>query len=165
MRVLDTLTTEKAVRLFERFGIFTRAELQSREEILYETYAKTINIEALTMIDMASKQILPAVVGYTKELADTVNAVTAAGVEAVVQKDLLIEISGHLKEMQEALKTLKIAEEKAGKIINAKEQAFFYMEEVKTAMENLRRPADRLEELVDKKVWPFPTYADLLFEV
>ena len=165
VEAVDTLTTEKAVRLFERFGIFTRAELQSREEILYETYAKTINIEALTMIDMASKQILPAVVGYTKELADTVNAVTAAGVEAVVQKDLLIEISGHLKEMQEALKTLKIAEEKAGKITNAKEQAFFYMEEVKTAMENLRRPADRLEELVDKKVWPFPTYADLLFEV
>ncbi|MBR5578614.1 MAG: glutamine synthetase III [Lachnospiraceae bacterium] len=165
VEAVDTLTTEKSVKLFERFGIFTRAELQSREEILYETYAKTINIEALTMIDMASKQILPAVVAYTKELADTVIAVAAAGVEPIVQKELLSQISLHLQEMKQALDELRTAETKARKIENAKEKAFFYRQEVIRAMENLRAPADRLEVLVDKKVWPFPTYGDLLFEV
>lgn len=165
VEAVDTLTTEKSVKLFERFGIFTRAELQSREEILYETYAKTINIEALTMIDMASKQIIPAVVSYTKELADTVIAVAQAGVEPTVQRELLDKVNLHLKEMQQALKELQEAEDKVQKIANAKEKAFFYSEVVTAAMGKLRTPADRLEVLVDKKVWPFPTYADLLFEV
>ena len=165
VEAVDTLTTEKAVRLFERFGIFTKAELESREEILYETYAKTINIEALTMIDMASKQILPAVIRYTKDLADTILAVTGAGIDAEVQKELLAEVTLHLKEMQKALKHLKKKEEEAAEIKNAREKAFFCMREIKTAMEDLRTAADTLEVLVDKKVWPFPTYGDLLFEV
>ena len=165
VEAVDTLTTEKSVKLFERFGIFTRAELQSREEILYETYANTINIEALTMIDMASKQIIPAVVSYTKELADTVIAVAQAGVEPTVQRELLDKVNLHLKEMQQALKELQEAEDKVQKIANAKEKAFFYSEVVTVAMGKLRTPADQLEVLVDKKVWPFPTYADLLFEV
>ena len=165
VEAVDTLTTEKSVKLFERFGIFTRAELQSREEILYETYAKTINIEALTMIDMASKQIIPAVVSYTKELADTVIAVAQAGVEPTVQRELLDKVNLHLKEMQQALKELQEAEDKVQKIANAKEKAFFYSKVVTAAMGKLRTPADQLEVLVDKKVWPFPTYADLLFEV
>ena len=165
VEAVDTLTTEKSVKLFERFGIFTRAELQSREEILYETYAKTINIEALTMIDMASKQILPAVVSYTKELADTVLAVAQTGIEPVVQKELLEQVNLSLKEMQKALKELQEAENKVTEITNAKEKAFFYREVVTAAMKKLREPADRLEVLVDKRVWPFPTYGDLLFEV
>ena len=165
VEAVDTLTTEKSVKLFERFGIFTRAELQSREEILYETYAKTINIEALTMIDMASKQIIPAVVSYTKELADTVIAVAQAGVEPTVQRELLAKVNLYLKEMQQALKELQEAEDKVQKITNAKEKAFFYSEVVTAARGKLRTPADQLEVLVDKKVWPFPTYADLLFEV
>ncbi len=165
VEAVDTLTTEKSVKLFERFGIFTRAELQSREEILYETYAKTINIEALTMIDMASKQIIPAVVSYTKELADTVIAVAQAGVEPTVQRELLAKVNLYLNEMQQALKELQEAEDKVQKIANAKEKAFFYSEVVTAAMGKLRTPADQLEVLVDKKVWPFPTYADLLFEV
>ena len=165
VEAVDTLTTEKSVKLFERFGIFTRAELQSREEILYETYAKTINIEALTMIDMASKQIIPAVIGYTKQLADTVIAVKEAGADPVVQSALLSEVSSHLLEMQKALEELKAAERKVHVLTNAREKAFFYREKVTSAMENLRTYADRLEVLVDKSIWPFPTYADLLFEV
>ena len=165
VEAVDTLTTEKSVKLFEHFGIFTRAELQSREEILYETYAKTINIEALTMIDMASKQILPAVVSYTRELADTVLAVAQTGIEPVVQKELLEQVNLSLKEMQKALKELQEAENKVTEITNAKEKAFFYREVVTAAMKKLREPADRLEVLVDKRVWPFPTYGDLLFEV
>ena len=165
VEAVETLTTDKAVKLFERFGIFTKAELESRQEVLYETYAKTINIEALTMIEMASKQIIPAVVSYTGTLADTVIAVTQAGADASVQKELLGEVSGLLKETRDALAALKEAEAKAGAMSQGKEQAFFYKEVVTECMEALRVPADKLEMLVDKRVWPFPTYADLLFEI
>ena len=91
IEAVETLTTDKAVKLFEKFGIFTKAELESREEVLYEIYAKTINIEALTMIDMASKEIIPAVIKYSKSLADSVLAVKEAGADAEVQTELLME--------------------------------------------------------------------------
>ena len=109
----STLTTEKAVRLFEKFHIFTKVELESREEIIYETYAKTINIEALAMIDMAGKQIIPAVVKYTKALADTVNAVKEAGVDPVTQRELLQKVSSRLAAMQTALLKLEKVEKEA----------------------------------------------------
>lgn len=160
-----SLTTEKAVKLFEKFGIFTKKELESREEIIYETYAKTINIEALTMIDMAGKQIIPAVMGYTKSLADTVNAVKAAGCDASVQVDLLKETSALLGDMKEALSSLKKAEADASAMSDVKEQAFFYKDTVMKIMEQLRAPADQLEMIVDKAMWPFPTYGELMFEV
>lgn len=160
-----TLTTPKAVALFEKFHIFTKTELESREEIIYETYAKTINIEALTMIDMAGKQIVPAVVKYSKSLADTVNAVKTAGVDASVQVELLKEVSGKLTQIQTALETLKKAEKEAATIEDAKQQAFFYKDTVKEIMAQLRQPADELEMIVDKEMWPFPTYGELMFEV
>ena len=161
----STLTTPKAVALFEKFHIFTKTELESREEIIYETYAKTINIEALTMIDMAGKQIVPAVVKYSKSLADTVNAVKAAGVDASVQVELLKEVSGKLTKIQTALEALKKAEKEAAAIEDAKQQAFFYKDTVKEIMAQLRQPADELEMIVDKEMWPFPTYGELMFEV
>ena len=161
----SSLTTEKAVKLFEKFGIFTKTELESREEIIYETYAKTINIEALTMIDMAGKQIIPAVVSYTKSLADTINAVKAAGCDASVQVDLLKETSALLGDMREALSDLKKAEADASAMTDVREQAFFYKETVMNIMQQLRNPADKLEMIVDKSMWPFPTYGELMFEV
>ncbi len=165
IEAVDTLTTDKAVKLFEKFGIFTKAELESREEILYETYAKTINIEALTMIDMASKQIIPAVVTYSKTLADTVIAVKDAGADPSVQAGILSELSTKLTAMKKALGELEEAEKRAHSIMEAKEKAFYYKDVVKKAMENLRTPADELEMIVDKKIWPMPTYGDLIFEV
>lgn len=165
VEAVDTLTTDKAVRLFEKFHIFTKAELESREEILYETYAKTINIEALTMIDMASKQILPAVIKYTKALADTVIAVKEAGADTSVQSEMLKKVSEKLVQAKAALAKLEEVEAKAGAMGEGREQAFFYKDEVKTAMEALRAPVDELEMMVDKEVWPLPTYADLMFEV
>ncbi len=165
VEAVETLTTDKAVKLFEKFGIFTRAELESREEILYETYAKTINIEALTMIDMASKQILPAVIRYTRTLADTVIAVREAGAEPQVQSDLLKETGRLLAEAKKALEALKAADEEAAAMPEGKEQAFFYKDVVRKAMEELRTPVDALETIVDKDVWPLPSYADMMFEV
>ena len=161
----STLTTDKAVKLFEKFHIFTKVELESREEIIYETYAKTINIEALAMIDMAGKQIIPAVVKYSKNIADTVIAVKEAGADASMQQDLLKRFSTRLAAMQAALTRLKQAEEEASAITDAKEQAFFYKNTVKSAMEELRTPADELEMIVDKEIWPIPTYGELMYEI
>lgn len=157
------LTTTKSVSLFEKFGIFTRTELEAREEILYETYAKTINIEALTMIDMASKQIIPAVIRYTGELADAVNSIKAAGGDASVQRDVLDEITALLKSARAALELLKTEDEKAANIQHPKEKAEYYRDVVFSAMHALRSPVDKLEMLVDKRIWPIPSYGDLMF--
>ena len=163
---IPALTTEKAIRLFGEFKVFTKSELESRAEVKYENYAKTINIEAKTMIDMASKQIIPAVIKYATSLANSVNTIAAAGVsEVTVQKELLEETSTLLKETQEALKHLMVTEDKAFAMPDGMEQAKFYHESVVPAMEALRAPVDRLEMIVDKEMWPMPSYGDLMFEV
>ena len=163
---IPALTTEKAIRLFGEFKVFTKSELESRAEVKYENYAKTINIEAKTMIDMASKQIIPAVIKYATSLANSINTIAAAGVsEVTVQKELLEETSTLLKETQEALKHLMVTEDKAFAMPDGIEQAKFYHESVVPAMEALRAPVDRLEMIVDKEMWPMPSYGDLMFEV
>ena len=165
VEAVASLTTDKAIRLYEKFGIFTRTELESRAEILYETYAKTINIEALTMIDMASKQIIPAVMRYSGKLAEAVLAVKEAGGDTGAFTAILKEISEKLKETKEALDRLEKVEAEAAAMPRGKEQAFCYKDLVVRAMKELRKPADELEKIVDKEYWPFPTYADLIFEV
>ena len=165
VEAIPALTTDKAVELFGKFGVFTKAELESRAEIKYENYAKAINIEAKAMIDIAAKQIIPAVVKYTKELADTVLAVKEAGADASVQAEMLADISGLLTETKAALKKLEaVTEEAAGKE-EGKVQSEFYHFSIVPAMEGLRTPVDELEMIVDKEVWPMPSYGDLLFEV
>jgi glutamine synthetase len=162
---IPAITTDKAVALFERFSVFTKAELESRAEIEYEAYAKAINIEARTMIDMASKQFIPAVMKYTKQLADTVIAVKEAGADTEVQAEALTEVSVLLKETKEALATLKKVTEEAAEKEEGEVQATYYHSEVVPAMEALRVPVDNLEMIVDKEAWPMPSYGDLIFEV
>ena len=165
VEAIPAMVTDKAVNLFERFGVFTKAELESRAEIQYETYAKAINIEARTMIDMASKQFMPAFIKYTKTLADTVNAVSAAGADASVQKEVLNEVTALMGETKKALDALvKVTDEAAAKEEGAV-QANFYHSDVFPAMEALRAPVDKLEMIVDKEAWPMPSYGDLIFEV
>ena len=162
---VPALTAPKAIKLFESFGVFTESELRSRAEIKYEAYAKAINIEAKSMIDIASKHIIPAVVSYTTELANSVIAVSEAGVDSSTQKELLDEVTKYLKEMKAALKKLTEVTEKASDITEGKDQATYFRDVVKVAMDELRAPADKLEMIVDKEFWPFPSYGDLLFEV
>ena len=162
---IPALTTEKAVALFEKFHVFTKAELESRAEIQYETYAKAINIEAKAMIDIASKQIIPAVIKYTKSLADTVNSVTAAGAEASVQSELLAETSGLLSDTKVALQKLIDLDKKSEEVPEGSELAHYFHEEIVPAMAELRAPVDSLEMIVDKEMWPMPSYGDLMFEV
>ena len=165
VEAIPAITTEKAVELFERFNVFTKAELESRAEIQYEAYAKAINIEARTMIDMASKQFLPAFIKYTKTLADTINAVKAAGVDATVQTETLKEVSALMAETKAALdKLVKVTGEAAAKE-EGEIQATYYHTEVVPAMDALRTPVDKLEMIVDKEAWPMPSYGDLIFEV
>ena len=165
VEAIPALTTEKTVEMFERFHVLTRAELESRAEIRYENYSKAINIEARTMIDMASKQFVPAFVKYTRSLADTVNAVREAGADTTVQAEILNEVTKLLGETREALAALAKVTEEAMEKPEGEERARFYYFEVTPAMERLRAPVDRLEMIVDKEAWPMPSYGDLLFEV
>ncbi len=165
VEAIPALTTDKAINMFEKFKVFTKAELESRAEIKYESYAKAINIEARTMIDMASKQFIPAFIKYTKELADTVIAVKEAGADATVQADILAEVSGLLAETKKTLEALKVVTDQAAAMEEGEEQARFYHFDVVPAMEALRAPVDKLEMIVDKEAWPMPSYGDLMFEV
>ena len=162
---LSYLTKPENVALFERHGVMTRVELKSREEVGYETYSKTINIEAKTMIDMAKKQIIPAVIRYTTTVANSVAAVESVGMDASVQRIILSDCSKYLKQMNDALIILQDKVEKASLISEPKAQAIAYRDEVFTAMKSLREPADALEMIVDSKEWPMPTYAELMFSV
>ncbi len=162
---IPALTTEKSIAMFEKFKVFTRTELESREEIKYENYAKAINIEARTMIDMATKQFIPAFIKYTKSLADTVNAVRDAGADTSVQSDLLKEVSGYLVETKQALEALKVVTEQAAAMPEGGDQARYYHSDVVPAMEALRTPVDAMEMIMDKDAWPMPSYGDLIFEV
>ena len=162
---IHALTTEKSVALFEKFGVFTRAELESRAEIQYETYAKVINIEAKSMIDIASKQLIPAVIKYTKELAETVLAVKGCGVDASVQEEILRKTTKLLGESRNALAKLTELDAKGAKLPRGEKQAKFFNKEVVPAMEALRKPIDKLEMIVEKDMWPMPSYGDLIFEV
>ncbi len=164
---IPALTTEKTVEMFEKFGVFTRAELESRSEVLYETYAKTTAIEAKTMLHMAGKHYIPAVVRYTARLADSICKVRAACPDAdtTTQEQLLRETSALLARASEAEKRLDAAVQKMNGIDCVREMATFCRDEVVPAMHELRAPIDRLELIVDKAIWPVPTYGDLMFEV
>ena len=163
---IPAYATDKAVSLFEKFGVFTKVELESRVEIEYETYAKTINIEARSMIDIASKQIIPAVIRYTTTLANSINAVKAAGAADVsVQTELLSETSDYLSDVKVALAKLIEVTDAGSAMEEGRDQAVYYRDVVKAAMDELRAPVDKLEMIVDKDLWPMPSYGDLIFEV
>ena len=164
---IPSLVTEKAVKLFGDFGVYTRSELYARAEIEYETYAKSVLVEARTMSDMAGKQIIPAVIRYSGDLARSLNEVRTACPEAdmSVQTELVLEVSSLLAAMKNAMEEIRKDLEKAGTMSNMKERAHFCYDEMVPAMNRLREPPDRLEIIVDKEYWPFPSYGDMIFEV
>ncbi len=162
---LPHYTDDKNVALFERHGVYTRAEMNSRQEIQLEEYAKTISIEALTMVDMIRKDILPACVSYVHELSDTAAAAQAIGVDTATEVSLARTVSAasadllaHLTGIENALHCVPADADTAG-------VAAYYHDTVLAAMEVARADADKLETLLPKKLWPFPTYSDLLFYV
>ena len=158
------LVKPASVALFAHQGVFTEKELRARADVSYELYAKTINIEALTMIDMAGKDIVPAVVRYTGELARAAREVESLSVDASVQKELLTRVNVLLRQAGDALADLRVKQEKAAALTGA-EQARYAHDVICPAMEVLRAPVDHLEMIVDGRLWPMPTYGDLLFNV
>ncbi len=151
--------------LFDRQHVLNKEEALSRYEITMEEYTKIINIEALTMLDMAKKDILPSVSRFTKTIIETIKDKQSIGVDSSYESDLVSKLSDHLKEAYEALNAL---EEKT-KTLAAEEDfekaAFYVRDEILPAMEALRTPCDVMETLTDQKEWPFPTYGKLLYGI
>ena len=163
---IPSLITEKAIGVFTRHGVLSDVELHSRAEITYEAYINQITIEARTMLDMASKQIRPAVMKYSGMLANDINSIIAAGGDPSVEKEILGKVTENLKEFNNALKHLAEVTDKAVNFEGeTAEKAVYFKDAVAVAMEELRKPADELELIVDQKVWPFPTYGELLFNI
>ena len=169
---IGALKSEKAVKLFESFGVYTRAELESRSEIEFEAYTKAVAVEAKTMLDMTGKLYIPAIIKYIGALAHSMNEVKVASksISVEVQENLLKECTELLTQVKEAYSGLDAALDKA-KAIKEKnngdcgyEAAHFYHDSVVAAMERLRSPVDKLEIITDKNYWPVPGYGDMLFE-
>ncbi len=164
---VDALVREENVRMFEELGVYTRAELESRREIEYENYAKTINIESRAMMNLARKRLIPAMVKYTTRLAESINTVREACPDADIstQTDMLKDTSRNLADMRAALLELAKQTDIAAAITDERQKAFYCLQHVVPGMHALREPADRLEMLCDKDLWPFPSYGDMLFEL
>ena len=164
---IPALVSESSIKLFESFEVFTRKELESRVEIEYEAYSKAINIEAKAMIDIAGKSIIPAVIRYTTRLADSIIKLktAVADIEPYAQNSILIDVNEHLKSAKFALENLIKLMDDAGEVAGVDSHARYMREVIVPAMEELRKPIDELEMIVDKDLWPMPSYGDLLFEV
>ncbi|WP_443964714.1 glutamine synthetase III family protein [Ruminococcus sp.] len=156
---------QKNIDVFSKYGVYTETELQSRVEILLDEYCKTLNIEALTMIDMAKKEILPAAAKYVKDLAKTAELAKSCGAEAVFETETVREVSALTTEMYKALGTLEADVQKVHQIEDTEEMANYFHDVIFADMGALRVPADKIETLVGKEYWPYPTYSDLLFYV
>lgn len=164
---IPTFIKDKNVAVFVKHGVLSKSEIESRYEILLENYVKTVNIEALTMINMAKTELLPAAFKFSKELSDTINSVKATGmsVEVSAQSSVLKELSPVLSSFSSSITALKKAVEKASSESSALKQAEAYSKLVISAMEALRTDADKLETILPADIYPFPTYAELLFNV
>ena len=148
------------IEMFEKLGVLSARELEARKEIKLEEYAGLINIEARTMIDMASKLYIPSVIAFVNSVASSMNTVKSAYAQAdtSAQQTILVKASSLLADAQKALDELK-------KITDAAETAKEYHDTVLPAMDALRAPIDELETIVDSEYWPVPTYGELMFEV
>ena len=159
------LASEKSVSIFERLGVMNKAELEARAEVMLENYAKKINIEALTMIEMANEEIIPAVMSYQADLAKGAAEIKALGIEPSVQISLLKTISDKLAELKAATVALEEKVEGAHALADdIPAWSKYYHDEVFGSFDAVRKPADELEKELPKDAWPFPTYEQLLFE-
>ncbi len=164
---LHYYVAEKNIRLFERHKVFSEKEVRSRYEILLENYSKVINIEALTMLDMAKKDIFPAVVNYGKELSETINAKKAACPDVVVDAEtaLLKKLSALTSCLYKKIAALDAALLDVKFHTEVEDCAKYYGSSVINAMNELRAVADELEVITAKSAWPFPSYGDMLFSI
>ncbi|APF23707.1 glutamine synthetase III [Clostridium butyricum] len=162
------MISEKNLAVLEKYGVLSRKEAEARYEIVLENYNKIINIEALTTLEIAKRQILPAAMKYASSLAESINAIKATGVQAsvLVQSELLTKVSDLTVKLNENIGLLEAVVEKADNFDgDIYDLGMMYKYEVFEEMQNLRECADKLEVVVDKEFWPLPTYEDMLFNV
>ena len=160
---LNAMTDKANAAVLSKHGTLPKPEIHARHEILLEHYVKTINIEAKTMLSMARREILPAVISFATSLAGSVNAVEAAGLEATAQARLLQRVNDAATDLSEAIEALADATDKAaGEGILARKAAA-YRDSVIAAMVALRKVSDGIEPVIGAEYWPLPTYADMLF--
>lgn len=161
---LPYFTSDANIELFTRHKVYTEKELRSRHDILLESYCKIITIEALTMCDMASRDIIPAVDSYILKLSQTI--ATLKSIDAPIPHHTsetlkrLIELSD---EMSASLKRLLANSEHAQRNLNSRNCGVYCRDEVLPLMSELRRSADEAETITERSFWPFPTYGDLLY--
>ena len=165
LEAIPAIRTEKAIAMFEKHGVLTRAECEARAEILYEEYAKQIIIEGKTMVDVAMKQISPAALGYSQKVAQTVLSLKAAGVKYDSAAALLQSLTETQNELDVAVAKMSQALQVVKGMEDLEEAATYCRNTIFPLMSEIRTPADRLEFLVEKKDWPFPTYGDLLYYI
>ncbi len=159
------LVKDDTIAMFEKHGVMSRRELEARAVVMYENYAKAINIEAMTMIEMAKKQIIPAVMKYEGKLAAGIKDLKELGVSASTQLDIVNAIDAKLAELKAATAELEnITAKAAEKEDDPHAWAKYYHDVVFAYFDTVRKPADELEKMVDAEAWPFPTYEELLFE-
>ncbi|MBO5203189.1 MAG: glutamine synthetase III [Clostridia bacterium] len=158
---------EKNVKLFIDHGVMSEVEINSREEIYFENYSKIVNIEALTMIEMAMRDIIPAVNAYVTEIADTAGAKEAIlpDIDISVETDLMTKLSQLNAKAYAAVEKLKKEESRAAKITDAVKRAEAYCDKVIPAMNALRSYVDAMEPLTATEYWPLPTYGEMMFNV
>lgn len=164
--VIPALISQKSIDLFSKLKVFSEVELHSRYEILIEEYYKTINIEARTMLSMAKTQIMPAVINYMTQVAQNVSIMTSLekfNIDA--QSEMLTELNTLLNSLKRAIDELEIVHKETIQIEEGLEKAQAFRNNVLPKMEALREVADKLETIVDEKIWPIPTYSELLFRV
>ncbi len=156
----------KNVELFAKFGVLSKAEIDARVEIQLENYAKTINIEALTMIDMAKKKYIPTCIAYAKELCDSISVKNSLEICACVEKDLALKVSDLTKKAYDAVAKLEeVTAAAAAKEDNVEEMAKSYRYDVIPVMDELRAAVDALEVITPSERWPVPAYSDIIFNV
>ena len=163
---IAAINTEKNKTLMEKHGVLSRVEMESRTEIQYEIYTKTINIEGLTAIEIAKRQLLPAVINYKADLASSIAAIEAVDGDVSVERELFAKVNASMKSLSANIAKLEKAIDTAANLHgDSKAQAEAYRDLVFQAMGDVREDADVLETLVDADYWPLPTYSDLLFKI
>jgi len=160
---LATIMDKENIDVFERQMVLSKAELAARTEILLEAYSMQINIEALTMINIAKRQILPASAEYSGKLAAMVVSIGSIGLCSDYQKEMFETVSGLIGSTGKALKELEAIAKECTDIEEVSDKAEFCRDKVIPAMNKLRSFADELENNVDANLWPLPTYAEMLF--
>ena len=160
---LATLTEPESIEVLSKHNVLTETELRARAEILLENYSKVINIEAMTMLNMAKRQILPTAASYSARLGSAVAVVKEAGVAADTQKAMLEKVCSFMSLLHDGISALEAAVDKAGGTEEGLKNAEAYRDLVVPAMNKVREPADELEKIVDADLWPLPTYAEMLF--